>query len=275
MKENIPDGRFVSSPRFPVFHVPHDGREFPAELVSSVCIPWEEFRAYHEKMRDTDMRAVIPDSYSHNDSSCVFPVSRLLCDPERFLGPEESMEQYGMGFCYEKAYDGRVIKSVTEELREKTLRYYRAHHARLDGICERHPRILFLDLHSYSDEILPPERRGGSTPDLCIGTEERFTPAWLKDLVRKHFLRAGFSVAENTPYPGCLIPDAVLSGRADCDLIGIMLEIHRRAYCDENGKSIPEKLSLLQETVRRITEECPAAEAAARKSGSFSPETGI
>ena len=119
---------FKVVPRFPVFHIPHDGWEFPEELMESVCIPHDLFMKYHEEMRDTDISRAVPNAYYGGDMSHSFRISRMLCDVERFIGPEEIMEQYGMGFCYEKAYDGTVIKHVTRTLKEKTLAHYRKHH---------------------------------------------------------------------------------------------------------------------------------------------------
>ena len=118
---------FKVVPRYPVFHVPHNGWEFPKELMESVCIPQDHFMKYHEEMRDTDISRIVPSAYRGGDMCHTFRISRLLCDVERFIGPEEIMEQYGMGFCYEKAYDGTVIKHMTEALKEKTLKHYKDH----------------------------------------------------------------------------------------------------------------------------------------------------
>ena len=49
------------TPGFLIWHVPHDGWEFPEELMSSVCIPMEKFKAYHEKMRDAGVAGLIPE----------------------------------------------------------------------------------------------------------------------------------------------------------------------------------------------------------------------
>jgi len=244
--------------RFPVFHVPHDGGVFPPELMESVYIPEDVFRRYHEKMRDTDIFRAVPKEYRGGDGCEVFRISRLLCDPERFIGPEEVMEKYGMGFCYEKAYDGTVIKNVTAEIRERTLRYYREHHARMDRICERHPRVLLIDLHSYSDEIVPEDflREGVQTPDLCIGADERYTPVWLVKMVKRRFSEAGFMIAVNYPYCGCYIPNVVLSGRSICDCISIMLEFHKRTYCDDRGRSVPKRLGVIREIIRQVIVDC-------------------
>ncbi len=242
----------------PVFHVPHDGKEFPTNLMSSVCVPESEFLSYHEAMRDTDMRELVPWEYRVPFQSVSFAVSRLLCDVERFVGQEEFMERYGMGFCYERAFNGVRIKSVTDELKEKTLQYYRNHHERMDNICRKHERVLLFDLHSYSDELVPREqlKAGVGTPDVCIGTDRRLTPDALVEIVEKRLDAAGLSFARNYPYSGCLIPNAVLSGDAGRGFIGIMLEFHKRTYCDESRKPIREKLSRHRELIRQIAADC-------------------
>ncbi len=249
---------FKVLPRFPVFHIPHDGQMFPEELMASVSVPEKVFRKYHRDMRDTDMIKAFPRALRGGDMCCSFQVSRLLCDVERFIGPEETMEKYGMGFCYEKAYDGTPIKRVDEDIKEKTLRYYREHHDSLDRICSRHPRILLFDMHSYSDKIVPKDflRSGQGTPDLCIGTDERYTPPELTEIVRKRFSDAGFTTAVNDPYAGCLVPNAVLSGRCGTDCAAVMLEINKRTYCDRYGRSVPEKLKRIETVVSLILADC-------------------
>ncbi len=249
---------FRDFPRFPVFHVPHDGRKFPEELMASVCIPREEFLEIHETMRDTGIARVRPKAYCTGSHSENFEVSRLLCDVERFLGPEEPMEQYGMGFCYERAYDGRTIKRVTPELREKTLEYYRKHHARMDAFCEKRKRILLFDLHSYRDVIVPRELlpADGGTPDLCIGADPVYTPERLVEIVRNRFSAAGLTVAVNSPYSGTFVPGAVLRGESDCDCVSIMLEFHKRTYCDETWTPIPERQEFLKDVMKTVIADC-------------------
>ena len=157
--------------RIPVFHVPHDGDVFPKELMASVCVSKEAFLGYHERMRDIAVSEMVPQAWRGSENTLCFPISRLHCDVERFLGPAEPMERLGMGFCYERAFDGRQIKTVTEELRQKTLRYYRQHHDRLDLMCRRHSRVLLLDMHSFSDELVPLDqlRHGVSPPRRLPG----------------------------------------------------------------------------------------------------------
>jgi N-formylglutamate amidohydrolase len=245
---------FDASLWYPVFHVPHDGNEFPEELLQSICIPMENFKACHEKMRDKDVSILIPPSYQRNNRVYAFSVSRLLCDVERFIGPEEVMEQYGMGFCYEKAFDGTVIKRVTEELRRKTRKYYEDHHSRINRLCEQHRRILFIDMHSYSKEIIPADflRAEQTLPDLCIGVDKSITPPRLVRAAVHSFQEAGLSVAINYPYSGCYVPESIMNGKAACDFAGIMLEFQRNAYMNEKNERIRENVERIRNAIQNI-----------------------
>ena len=246
-------------PRFPVFHIPHAGTEFPPELMASVCVPEEEFVRYHEVMSDTDVWRFVPGAYYGGRMTERFDVSRLLCDVERFIGPEEEMEKYGMGFCYEKAWDGKVIKRVTDGIREATRKYYDEHHRRMDSLCAEHPRILLIDLHSFSEEALPEhlrKRAGGRIPDVCIGTDREYTPPELTACAERCAKEAGLSHMTDTPYCGTFVPNAVMKGNAGCDLISVMLEINKRVYLDGDGKVIDAKADLLREMVLRILCGC-------------------
>ncbi len=240
--------------RFPVFHVPHDGGLFPEELMASVCVPKEQFLYYHERMRDAGALQMVPTAWRNWENTLYFPVSRLLCDVERFLGPEEPMERLGMGFCYERAFDGTRIKAVTEDLKQKTLAYYLAHHEQLDRVCAAHPRVLLLDMHSFSDEIVPRDqlRAGRDTPDVCIGIDEKYTPPELVSVAESCLRAEGFAAARNYPYSGCMVPNAVLNGTIDCDCVSVMLEWNKRAYCSGDGLPVEQRLARIRKTVGGI-----------------------
>lgn len=243
------------SKRFPVFHVPHDGDRFPAELLDSVCIPMDEFLQYHRAMRDAHVTALVPDPYRRGGHLLRFPVSRLLCDVERFIGPEEIMERYGMGYCYERAYDGKRIKTVSSRLLSETKAYYDRHHRLLDELCRRHRRVLLLDLHSYADELVPEEflLSRQKTPDICIGADAAYTPPALVRMAEDCCHRAGYSTAVNYPYSGCLVPNSVMAGLCRTDCIAVMLEIHKRVYLDANGNLHKGSAGRLQKLIGHIT----------------------
>ncbi len=237
-----------SAPRIPVFHIPHTGDLFPDELMESVCISSEDFFACHGQMKDAGATMLTEYGYQVEPVTIVFPFSRLLCDVERFIGPEEVMERYGMGFCYEKAFDGRQIKIVNDSLRRKTMKYYLAHHERLDTAVSHFQRVLLLDLHSFSEELVMPDRRDGRPmPEICIGSDPVYTPSALEKAASSLFMSAGFSVAVNYPYEGSLVPNAVLHGRIGCDLITLMIEMNRAAIFGENGEVLPERIARICE----------------------------
>ncbi len=55
---------FCAEPRYPVFHVPHDGNGFHDDLMTWVCIPAADSMACHEAMRDPDERILLFDIHS-------------------------------------------------------------------------------------------------------------------------------------------------------------------------------------------------------------------
>ena len=141
---------------------------------------------------------MVPTAWRNSGNTLYFPVSRLLCDVERFPGPEEPMERLGMGFCYKRAYDGTRIKTVSAELRRETLVWYHGHHEKLNRACIEHPRLLLLDMHSFSDDIVPRDRlrSGERTPDVCLGIDEKYTPP--RDRFHRGVLPSGRGVRYGT-----------------------------------------------------------------------------
>ena len=249
---------FRAVPRYPVFHIPHAGWKFPPELMASVCVPEEVFLRYHGAMSDREAWRLVPEAYCGGDMTARFEVSRLLCDVERFIGPEEEMERYGMGFCYEKAWDGTVIKKADEEARQQARKYYDEHHARMDRLCGRHPRILLFDIHSFSEEALPEHirKRAGRVPDVCVGADRKYTPDELVARAGRRLDGAGLSHRINTPYSGTFVPGAVLDGNSSCDLVSVMLEFNRRVYCDENGNVDEAKAEQVRKLILGILCDC-------------------
>ncbi len=242
--------------RFPVFHVPHDGRQIRARL-SGLCVPEETIRSYHRRMSDRWVTKLVPFQYLSGDHLVRFPFSRLQCDVERYLGAEEVMEKYGMGVCYWKAYDGTVIREQSGVFGE-LMPYYEKHHRKMNQICENHSRVLLIDLHSYHDEIIPSGflLPGRKMPDLCIGTDERFTTPDMAELICSRFTEAGFTADVNYPYSGVYVPEGVAEGWCGCDFAGFMLEFHRRTYLDKDDNLVPEKAEKIRGIIERIVEDC-------------------
>lgn len=219
-----------------IFHIPHDGNEFDEDLMTSVIIDHDRFRWYHNQMRDTDATLFVPENI---DAQIVkFHVSRLLCDVERFIGEAEIMEKYGMGFCYERVYDGTIIKAVDDSIKSRTLQLYKKHHQTLDEIVRSaSENIVLIDLHSFSKELIVHQPIEKDLPDICIGCESDL-PSSTKQLIVSSFLESGFSVDVNFPYQGSMIPNCILSNKVNKKLISFMIEVNKNCYMVDERTNI-------------------------------------
>ena len=179
------------------------------------------------------------------------PVSRLVVDVERFRrDADEPMAVVGMGAVYTRTHDRRELRALTEESREEMLtRYYDPHHWNLteatrDELAE-HGRCLIVDVHSFSDMPLPHEKdQTVPRPDICLGTDEFHTPRWLIQSAQAFFERHGFTVKENSPFAGTMVPLEFLG--KEPHVFSIMVEINRKWLSDaETGAKKPTAERLL------------------------------
>lgn len=215
-----------------IFHVPHDGTEIPAIFRRSVVIPWERLMYYQNLMRDRECLELVPVIPAAE--TVYFPYSRLFCDVERFPSDEEeTMAKYGMGFCYERVHDGTRIKHITPELLEQTRKLYDEHHRRLNSVTEGDDDIFLVDLHSFSEQLLREEsffEIKEPLPDICIGSDSRFSRRETVERVMSCFAEAGYSVAENYPYSGVMVPSRIYRGASGVNYDAVMLEVNKAAY---------------------------------------------
>jgi N-formylglutamate amidohydrolase len=125
----------------------------------------------------------------------VFPVSRLICDVERFPDDaDEPMAARGMGAVYVTMSDGTPLRrNLTPSERQRIMKeFYNPHHAALTSavdrvVSDRHPCII-VDCHSFSSHPLPHEPdQDPLRPDICIGTDPYHTPSELKDALCSRF----------------------------------------------------------------------------------------
>ena len=133
-------GKAPAQPRI-IVHIPHSSTKIP-KLFQKEFLPEEE------KLRSELL--CMTDWYTDELFSCpdcltvVHQYSRLVCDPERFLDPEEEiMWRKGMGMYYTRMSDGGRLKrdplSSPEGLRAygRALQIYRRHHSRLTEAVRR------------------------------------------------------------------------------------------------------------------------------------------
>lgn len=101
------------------------------------------------KMTDRHTDAIFSIGYE----SIVFKESRLFCDVERFRSDSnESMAQVGMGVCYTRTSQGKLLRILTRQENETILSQEYDHHALLSRLVReklvKHDFCLILDEHS-------------------------------------------------------------------------------------------------------------------------------
>lgn len=241
-----------------IFHIPHDGDFFPDELMKSLVISKDRFTKYHYKMSDKFVTKLV--SGIEKTQIITFPVSRLLCDVEKYLENEE-MDQFGMGYYYTKAYDGKVIKIRNEQLEEITKRYYTDHHESFRRLIESvNEDVVIIDIHSFSEDIIVNTKYDPNVklPDVDLGWEERTCPKWLKGLAEETFIAKGYKISHNYPYSGSFIPDLGQEWLKKNKCYSIMLEINKDAYMNkdkydlEKGKKIKACITEIVEKITRM-----------------------
>lgn len=172
----------------------------------------------------------------------VFPVSRLVVDPERYRDDnDEPMSARGMGAVYTRTHDSKALrKSGSRE--DLLARFYDPHHARLDSWSDKatayHGHALLIDCHSFPNSPLPCDMdRSEPRPDFCIGTNTKHTPESVVEAAVRAIQAHGYSVLKNRPYSGTLVPQGRLG---DSRVTSIMIEVNHRLYMDEStGAKLP------------------------------------
>jgi N-formylglutamate deformylase len=166
---------------------------------------------------------------------CVFPVSRLVVDPERFIA--DPMECVGMGVVYTRTSNGEVLRAISNIERLALIEtYYHPHHSALtrmvDECLEQHGRCLIIDCHSFPAQPLPYES-DRNRPDICIGTDPYHTSSGLKDCLFAAFEACGYLVAIDSPFSGTIVP--LKHYHTDQRVSSVMIEVNRSLYASPRG----------------------------------------
>jgi N-formylglutamate amidohydrolase len=212
-----------------ILHIPH----------SSTAIPFKDgFIADENELRNE--LKLLSDWFTDElfdlpYPKVIAPFSRLFCDVERFPDDEsEIMSQFGMGMCYTSLDNGKLMRNVSPELRNRIKsEYYDPHHKRLEDLTDEmlasYGTTLIIDCHSFED--LPNNRylvKEIPRPDFCIVTIDYHTPEIKTKNIREYLINNGFSVEMNKPYSETLIPMKYY--KKDKNIHGIMIEVNRKLY---------------------------------------------
>lgn len=237
-----------------VLHIPHDSINIPTEYLPGFLLSPEQIE--REIIRMTDMHTA--ELYDDETFvSVIFPVSRLLCDPERFDDDSrEIMAERGMGVVYEVTSDLLPLRDTpSPDERQRILNaFYYPHHKRLEDAVEnartRTGRCLVVDCHSFPSRPLPYEMIDNNDlrSEICIGTDSFHTPAVVSDCLRDFFTGKGYSVSINDPFAGALVPMRYY--RQDKTVSSVMYEVRRDLYMDEATGGKTNSFHKIQEDVQ-------------------------
>ncbi|MBE9565642.1 MAG: N-formylglutamate amidohydrolase [Proteobacteria bacterium] len=221
-----------------IIHIPHAYAVIPERERARLAISDDDLR--QELLRMTDWYTDELFDVGGEASRLIFPVSRLVVDPERFADDgDEPMAESGMGAVYTKVSDGRPLRSSLDpEERQRLLQAYYFHHhetlKRLVGeALETSGHCLIIDGHSFPSSPLPCDAdQTPHRPDICLGTDCFHTPEWLADAAERAFREMGWRVERNRPYKGTMVPLSFL--HKDARVHSIMVEVNRSLYMDED-----------------------------------------
>ena len=213
-----------------ILHVPHSSTVIPGDC--QFLLTDSQLALELDKLTDHHTHTLFNCAGA---SKIVFPVSRLVVDPERFI--QDPMESVGMGVVYTRTADGEALRDISDIDRLALIdTYYHPHHATLtrmvDDRLEQHDRCLIIDCHSFPAQPLPYES-DKNRPDICIGTDTYHTNAKLKDCLSAAFEACGYLVAIDSPFSGTLVP--LKHYRNDRRVSSVMIEVNRSLYADPNG----------------------------------------
>lgn len=255
-----------------ILNIPHASPAIPTEtLVMRKNGPWI---GYGKWARHNTLSRELPyftdwftDELFNNGigSPIIAPVSRVLCDTERFEDDEqEPMAKIGFGVCYSTGHTMNEKFSYDSGHREAVIeKYYRPHHQTLENtvgraLCEFKTPII-LDCHSFASVPLPYEPdQNPDRPDICIGSDDHHTPTELVEMTKKYFQSKGFKVKINSPYAGSIVP--MLFYKKDSRVKTIMLEINRKLYMDEESIQKNEHFQELKHLISQYEKQLEALE---------------
>lgn len=238
-----------------ILHIPHSSTQIPDD--ADYCVSASEL--HREKLLLTDWvtEELFASSGDHAlIQKVVAPVSRLFCDMERFANDaEEPMVLRGMGVCYTSTGDGKPLRRLRPEVRQRIIeKYYDPHHWKLSELVDqavRTEQCLIVDCHSFPSFPLPCDLdQNPNRPDICIGTDPFHTPDGLAKRLVGYFEGHGFTVAVNAPYSGTIVPMKFY--KKDRRVHSVMIEVNRKLYLLGDTAEKNEEFERLQKIIRAL-----------------------
>ena len=212
-----------------ILHIPHSSIVIPTDC--QFLLSESELSQEVEKLTDHQTDTLFN---CEGAAKLVFPVNRLVVDPERFL--QDPMESIGMGVVYTHTSDGNPLRCILDKDKQALIdEYYHPHHESLtsmvDDCINQNGACLIIDCHSFPAQPLPYEL-DRNRPDICIGTDTYHTSAELKDYLSEAFETLGYLVAIDSPFSGTIVP--LKHYCKERRVSSIMIEVNRSLYDEPN-----------------------------------------
>jgi len=200
-----------------ILHIPHSSKDIPSEYL----VDYFDVTELNEtllKLTDT----FTEDLFSVDGvEKIIFPYSRIFCDVERFLQDEPMESKYGQGFYYTHGINLKLFRYDTNKDIVKD-KYYIPHYSLLKETIQTMNKPLFIDCHSFSNEIYPcTPFNADILPDFVLGHNEKEREIRICNLMYNYLNDLGFNVNINQPYLRSLTIN-------NCD--SIMIEVNKRLY---------------------------------------------
>ncbi len=248
----MPNHQITGQPNM-LLHIPHASSHIPKDALTHYCVTRAELERQMLLLTDwhTDTLFELAGA-----ARLLAPVNRFVVDVERFsVDSSEPMAKRGMGAVYMCTTDGTALRHpITTREREVLMNaYYWPHHNALDtwatNALSDNQTCLIIDCHSFPSVPLPCDlNQDTDRPDICLGTDEFHTPPALTMALKHHFESAGYRVGIDSPYAGCMVPNACWHQAQNCH--SIMIEVNRKLYMDEaTGAELP-AFEAVKRTVR-------------------------
>ena len=242
-----------------ILHLPHASTLIPEDLRNDFLLSDQELQEELNRITDHATDLIFQQAFSEA-KAIMFPVSRLVVDPERFSeDSQEPMSQVGMCVTYTRGSLRQPLREQPSQAKRQALmeRYYIPHHQKLTDAVEEsllaNDYCLIIDGHSFPALPLPYElNQTAFRPDFCLGTDDFHTPEELVARVEKIFESCGYSTARNQPFSGTIV--SMNHYLKDQRVQSLMIEINHWLYLWEDYSVDSEEMRKSVSVLGRVGE---------------------
>lgn len=238
-----------------ILNIPHSSLKLPKEFKrKKKNLSIKEINYFNKKISDlyTD-KLFSYKEFNHLKAK----YSRIGCDAEKFVDDKmEIMTKYGLGVIYLNDLNSKkIFQEISDPYKAKMLnKYYYPYHKKLDEkvikILKKN-KLILIDCHSFSKEIIMDKNKKDNLPDICIGYDNQFCNQEIIDYTYNYFNNLGYLVKVNYPYAGSMVPN-ILFKCNNSNFSSIMLEINKEIYLNKNFKHLKKQILYFLKSLKKF-----------------------